>query len=50
MNSVQSANIKKQRSALVNKKGTVEQIEFMDEKLKIQSEYNSKFKGRNRGG
>ena len=50
MNSVQSANIKKQRSALVNKKGTVEQIEFMDEKLKIQSEHNSKFKGRNRGG
>lgn len=46
MNSVQSMNIRKQRSALISRKGKVEQNEFLDEKLKLQSEFNSKFKGR----
>lgn len=50
MNDIHGSNIKKQREALIKKKGVVSQNEFFDEKLRVQTEATNKFKGHVRGG
>lgn len=50
MNSVHGQTIKKQRSSLINRKGSVGQHEFMDEQLRLQTQSTQMYKGRFKGG
>jgi len=50
MNNVHGTNIKRQRSELIKQKSTVGQEEFMDEKLRIQSQSTQMYKGHFKGG
>jgi hypothetical protein len=50
MNNVHGSNIKRQRDALIKQRGSVEQQQFLDEKLRIQSEATNMYKGTVKGG
>lgn len=50
MNNLHGQMIKKQRSALIKSKGTVEQQQFADEKLRIRSMETGQFKDKFKGG
>jgi hypothetical protein len=49
-NSVHSQNIKKQREAMIRRKGVVAQHDFKDERLNIQAQQINQFKGKFKGG
>jgi hypothetical protein len=49
-NSIHSQSIKRQREAMIKRKGTVAQHNFPDERLNIQAQQNSQFKGKFKGG
>jgi hypothetical protein len=50
MNSIHGQNIKQQRFNMLKQKGTVEQHQFQDEKLKIQTQATNMYKGKFKGG
>jgi len=50
MNDVNAQNIIRQRKNLINRKGSVEQQQFFDEQLKMQTKQNEAFKSHVRGG
>jgi len=50
MNDINAKNIIKQRQNLINRRGSVEQQQFFDEQLKMQTKQNESFKSHVRGG
>ena len=50
MNSIHGQNIKQQRFNTLKHKGSVEQHEFQDEKLRIQTQSTNMYKGKFKGG
>jgi len=50
LNSPMSKQIKKQREAVINKKGGAEQHEFADELMKAKNKQHEAFKGHFKGG
>jgi hypothetical protein len=50
MNSAHSANIKKQRQSMIKNKGTVNQHDFVDERLKLQMQQTNQMRGKLKGG
>lgn len=50
MNNVHGQTIKRQRSSLIKQKGSVGQHEFMDEKLRLQTQATQMYKGHFKGG
>lgn len=50
MNSVHGVNIKRQRMSLIKQKGSAQQQDFFDEKLRLQTQATDAYKGRFKGG
>jgi hypothetical protein len=50
MNNVHGQTIKNQRMALIKRKGSVEQHQFMDEKLRVQTQATQMYKDHVKGG